>query len=35
MIRKTDCAVATLLVCGMALPVWADDKDDVAAAMNA
>jgi uncharacterized protein (TIGR02246 family) len=35
MIRKTVCAVATLLVCGMALPVWADDKDDVAAAMNA
>jgi uncharacterized protein (TIGR02246 family) len=35
MIRKTDCAVATLLVCGMALPDGADDKDDVAAAMNA
>jgi uncharacterized protein (TIGR02246 family) len=34
MIRKTGCAVATLLVCGMALPVWADDKDDVAAAMD-
>ena len=34
MIRKTGCAVATLLVCGMALPVWADDEDDVAAAMN-
>ena len=28
------CAVATLLACGVALPVWADDRDDVAAAMN-
>jgi len=28
------CGVATLLVCGVALPVWADDEDDVAAAMN-
>ena len=28
------CGVATLLVCGVALPVRADDEDDVAAAMN-
>jgi uncharacterized protein (TIGR02246 family) len=26
--------VATMLVCGVALPVWADDEDDVAAAMD-
>ena len=26
--------VATMLVCAAALPVWADDEDDVAAAMN-
>ena len=26
--------VAMLLLCGAALPVWADDEDDVAAAMN-
>jgi hypothetical protein len=33
--RKTvGCGVA-LLVCGMALPVWADDEDDVTAAMDA
>ena len=29
------CGVAALLVCGIALPVWADDEEDVAAAMNA
>jgi hypothetical protein len=23
-----------MLVCGVALPVWADDKDDVAASLN-
>jgi uncharacterized protein (TIGR02246 family) len=34
MINKTGCAVATLLVCGIALPVWADDQTDVAAAMG-
>jgi uncharacterized protein (TIGR02246 family) len=28
------CGIATALVCGSALPVWADDEDDVAAAMN-
>jgi uncharacterized protein (TIGR02246 family) len=28
------CGIATVLVCGIALPVWADDEDDVAAAMN-
>jgi uncharacterized protein (TIGR02246 family) len=33
--KQICCAVAILLVCGMALPVWADDEDDVAAAMNA
>ena len=33
--RKTiGCGVAVLLACGIALPVWADDRDDVAAAMN-
>ena len=34
MIKQTGCAVATLLVCGIALPGWADDEDDVAAAMS-
>jgi uncharacterized protein (TIGR02246 family) len=34
--RKTvGCGVAALLVCGMTLPVWADDEDDVTAAMDA
>jgi uncharacterized protein (TIGR02246 family) len=33
--KKSGCAVATLLICGIALPVWADDQSDVAAAMNA
>jgi uncharacterized protein (TIGR02246 family) len=32
--RSIGCGVATLLVCGVALPVWADDEADVAAAMN-
>jgi hypothetical protein len=33
--RKIICSgVAMLLLCGVALPVWADDEDDVAAAMN-
>ena len=33
--RKIICSgVAMLLLCGAALPVWADDEDDVAAAMN-
>ena len=32
--KSIGCAVATLLACGVALPVWADDEDDVAAAMN-
>jgi uncharacterized protein (TIGR02246 family) len=32
--RSTTCGVATLLVCGIALPVWADDEADVAAAMS-
>jgi uncharacterized protein (TIGR02246 family) len=35
MSRKCDCTVAALLVCGIAMPVWADDEEDVAAAMNA
>ena len=35
MSKKSACAVAALLACGIALPVWADDEDDVAAAMNA
>ena len=34
MIKQTGCAVAAVLLCGIALPVWADDKEDVAAAMN-
>ena len=32
--RSIGCAFATLLACGVALPVWADDRDDVAAAMD-
>jgi uncharacterized protein (TIGR02246 family) len=32
--KSGSCAVATLLICGVALPVWADDQDDVAAAMH-
>jgi uncharacterized protein (TIGR02246 family) len=32
--KSIGCAVATLLACAVALPVWADDRDDVAAAMN-
>ena len=32
--KKIGCSVATLLVCGIALPAWADDQDDVAAAMS-
>ena len=33
--RKIICSgVAMLLLCGAALPVWADDEDDVAAAMD-
>jgi uncharacterized protein (TIGR02246 family) len=32
--KQSRCAVATLLVCGIALPVWADDQGDVAAAMS-
>src|SRR5262245_46928042 len=28
------CGVATLLTCGVALPVWADDEADVAATMD-
>ena len=32
--KSTGCGIAILLVCGVALPVWADDKDDVTAAMN-
>ena len=34
MIKQTGCAVAAVLLCGIALPVWADDKEDVAAAMD-
>ena len=34
MSNKIGCGVATLLVCGMALPAWGDDREDVAAAMN-
>src|SRR5512134_1340940 len=34
MFKRTGCAVAAVLLCGIALPVWADDKEDVAAAMN-
>lgn len=32
--RKCGCAVAALLVCGLALPVWADDQAEVSAAME-
>jgi uncharacterized protein (TIGR02246 family) len=32
--KSIGCGVATWLVCGVALPVWANDEDDVAAAMN-
>jgi uncharacterized protein (TIGR02246 family) len=32
--KRIGCAVATLLACSVALPVWADDRDDVAAAMS-
>ena len=33
--RKIICSgVAMLLLCGGAVPVWADDEDVVAAAMN-
>jgi uncharacterized protein (TIGR02246 family) len=35
MSKTVGCGVAALLVCGMALPAWADDESDVAAAMNA
>jgi uncharacterized protein (TIGR02246 family) len=35
MSRICDGTVAALLVCGIAMPVWADDEEDVAAAMNA
>ncbi|MGH6913926.1 MAG: hypothetical protein ACREH3_09495, partial [Geminicoccales bacterium] len=28
------CGVVTLLTCGIASPLWADDQEDVAAAMN-
>jgi len=34
MFKNIGCGVAALLVSGIALPVWADDQDDVAAAMN-
>jgi uncharacterized protein (TIGR02246 family) len=34
MTKKIGCALASLLVCGIALPVWADDEADVTAAMN-
>ena len=34
MIRNIGCGLAALLVSGIALPVSADDQDDVAAAMN-
>jgi len=34
MIKNIGCGVATLLVCSIALPVWADDEADVAAAMS-
>jgi uncharacterized protein (TIGR02246 family) len=32
--KKIGCTVATLLVCGLTLPVWADDQADVSAAMD-
>ena len=32
--KRIGYGVATLLVCGIALPVFADDEEDVAAAMN-
>jgi len=35
MIRSIGGAVAAALVCAMALPAWADDEADVAAAMDA
>jgi hypothetical protein len=28
------CGVVTVLICGIASPVWADDEEDVAAAMG-
>jgi uncharacterized protein (TIGR02246 family) len=34
MSRKSGCAFTALLVCGLAPPLWADDRDDVAAAMS-
>ena len=34
MIKQTAGAVAAVLLGGIALPVWADDKEDVAAAMD-
>jgi uncharacterized protein (TIGR02246 family) len=33
--KAVGCGVVALLVCGVALPAWADDEADVAAAMNA
>ena len=32
--KRIGCSVATLLVCGIALPAWADDQDDVLPALR-